>query len=257
MMRFQVSATAVLSADAVTIEGWRRQPIVFGTEKLPISMLRHAEDQTLVALHAVLEARAQPGCAGLSFTDWGVIAAASFFGRMNIAMAVQRFQQEGAWGVAPHLIPQQSLHAVSGTISQVLKTHGPNFGVGGGANSAPDAFLLAAAMMADGTLPGLWLVLTGHVEERIPAANGAHSIAPDCIAVALALTANSPANGTLHLSIGARAASDDLALLPLLDVGLLADDLARRHELPAGKWRIGETHWLEVEATPEADEVPS
>jgi hypothetical protein len=246
-LRFRIAASSILRADAATIESWRRQPIVVGTEKLPVSMLRHAEDQTLLSLKSVLDARTQSGCDGVCFNDWGVIAAASFFGRLNIATTLQRFQQEGAWGVSPHLIPHQSLHAISGTISQMLKIHGPNFGVGGGANSASDAVLLAAAMLADGNLPGLWLVVSGHAAERIPAADGAHPVAPECVAVALALTAAFPAAGALHLSIGTSISLDDRALLPLLDVGLLAEYLT------AGKWRVGETHWMEVEATLEAE----
>jgi hypothetical protein len=258
MLHFRIAALSILRADAATIENWRRQPIVVGTDKLPISMLRHAEDQSLLALKAVLDARLQAGWDEKSFADWGVIAAPNFFGRLSIAQTVHRYQKEGAWGVSPHLIPHQSLHAASGTISQALRIHGPNFGVGGGPNSAPAAFLLAAAMLVDGALPGLWLILSGHEAEWIPAANGAHAAAPACVAVALALTAASTGAGGLHLAIGAldvSAPADRLALLPWLEVGLLAEDLAVTHGLPAGKWRIGDSHWLEVEATLEDAET--
>jgi len=258
MLRLRVAASSVLRADAETVDSWRRQPIVVGAEKLPVSVLRHAEDQTLLALKAVLGARSQAGCADATFADWGVIAAPNFFGRVSIAMTLQRFQQEGAWGVSPHLIPHQSLHAVSGTISQMLKIHGPNFGVAGGPNSAPDAFLLAASLMMDGTLPGLWLVLSGHAAEWIPNAKGAHPPAPECVAVALALTADRAGERGPRLSIGSVAApTGDLRLLPMLDVGLFAEESFSMGSLSAGKWRIGESHWIEVEASLEGPEAQS
>ena len=110
----------------------------------------------------------QQGWQTRSFAAWGVIAAPNFFGRVSNAQSIQRFQAEGAWGVSPHLIPHQSLHGLAGTLSQALKIHGPNFGVSGAPNAGLDALLIAAAMLADGSLPGLWVVLTGHESELIP-----------------------------------------------------------------------------------------
>ena len=42
-----------------------------------------------------------------SFTDWGVIGAPRFMGRAAMAQALQKFDQEGAWGISPHLIPHR------------------------------------------------------------------------------------------------------------------------------------------------------
>jgi hypothetical protein len=239
-----------LRASAEAIGQWRKQPVVLGTEKMAVSFLKHAEDQTVLALMTVRVALEQQGWQEHSFAPWGVIAAPNLFGRISIAQTIQRYHQEGAWGVSPHLIPHQSLHAMSGTISQALKIVGPNLGVNGGPNAGPDAFLIAAAMMMDGQLPGLWLVLTGYESEWIPVQNGANGVAPMCEAIALALTPKSP-NGTGPvLTVGqvSNDAKKDLSLLPEFHLGLLAEEMSSRATLASGKWRLSETHWLELEA---------
>ena len=155
---------------------------------LPPSMLKHADDQTVVGLAAVFRAihdhRLEPN----SFADWGVVAGPRFLGRALFTTALQRFAAEGAWGVSPHLIPHRSLHAVSGTVSQALHLHGPNFGVGGGPNAALEAILAAVALLGADRLPGVWLVLTEWQPELVPdrkgrsprirSASGMHS--PSC-----------------------------------------------------------------------------
>src|SRR5205085_11137593 len=110
-----------------------------------------------------------------------------FIGRVALAAAMHRFAAEGAWGISPHLIPHRSLHALSGTVSQGLKIHGPNFGVGGGPRAAAEGLLAAAALLGSRPLPGVWLVLTGWQPEPVPDAHG-HTATPSvCGAVALAL----------------------------------------------------------------------
>jgi len=230
----------------------RKEPMALGAQKLPASLLKLADEQTVLALASVREAMANGAWHEPSFADWGVIAAPNWFGRTTYAVALQRYQQEGAWGVSPHLIPQQSLHALSGTISQALKIHGPNFGVGGGPNSAPDAFLLAAALMADGQLPGLWLVLTGYETEWIPAANGPPTPAPVCNAAALALTPWQPAASGLALAVGS---ASDLTHLTEFHLGLFTDDWTGG--VPEGRWRLSDTHWLEIESIVADPEVRS
>src|ERR1700751_1917728 len=88
---------------------------------LPATFLRHADEQTVAALAAVLHAIQECGMSVADFKEWGVVAAPHFLGRAMLAAALQRLAAEGAWGISPHLIPHRSQHAVSGTISQVLK----------------------------------------------------------------------------------------------------------------------------------------
>jgi beta-ketoacyl synthase-like protein len=249
-VRCRVAASGVLRGSAEAIAQWRKQPMVVGTAKWPISFLKHSDDQTVMAVQAVLWAMEQQGWQDRSFTDWGIIAAPGMFCRIANAQTIRRYEQEGAWGVAPNLIPHHSLHAISGTLSQLLKIHGPNLGVGGATNPETSALLIAGAMLMDRRLPGLWVVLTGHEAEWIPAADGSHPIAPICQAVALALTATDPTATGLHLSIGQipEARGDQsLPLLHELSLGALADELPAVANVPSGKWRLADGYWLELE----------
>ncbi len=156
---------------------------------LPLGLLRHADEQTVAGAVAVYQAIQSAGWEGRSFSRWGVIAAPCYLGRMALPQALERFRQEGAWGISPHLIPHRSLHSLSGTLSQALQIHGPNFGVGGGPTAVGEAFLLAASLLAD-DLPGLWVILTGYspAGRLVDQDNCVHgSYSGNCRAVALAL----------------------------------------------------------------------
>lgn len=152
---------AVLRASADALKSLRQSPGTSVGEPLPANFLKHADDQTVTAVAAVLRAVHDFGLAQTDFSRWGVLAAPRRLARGAVALALKRFNAEGAWGVSPHLIPNRSLHAVSGTISQALQIHGPNFGVGGGPGSAAKSLLAASTLLECERLPGLWLVLTG------------------------------------------------------------------------------------------------
>src|SRR5205823_1329464 len=153
-----------------------------------------------------------------------------------------RYAREGAWGVSPHVIPHMSLHAASGTISQLLRLHGPNFGISGGPQASDDAFLISATMLAEGAIPGLWLVLSGHDREHIPAENGSGNEAtrgPLCEAVALALLPESEGSEGLVLSVGpgsARARLNELTLSELVDALLAEGPLLKAWRMPGAGW---------------------
>lgn len=186
-----VLAHGSVRATAAAVAGLRQKPGPAPSQPLPIGFLKHTDDQTVVGMAAVLRAIANGGLAAHRFTEWGVLAAPRFLGRVALANALERFAVEGAWGVSPHLIPHRSLHAVSGTISQALKIHGPNFGMGGGPGGPLEAVRTATAMVHGDRLPGVWVVLTTWNPE--PAA-GEVTPAADvwCTGLALALTAARP-----------------------------------------------------------------
>lgn len=241
-----VAAHAAVRATAEMLAQWRRQPPPLTGQPLPASQVKHSEDQTLAALAALHAAIVARGWLGRSFADWGVIAAPNFFGRGGNAHTIQRYAQEGAWGVSPHMIPHQSLHAVSGTVSQLLKIHGPNFGISGAAQACQDAFLIAVGLLADGNVPGLWLLLSGHEREWLPPENG-KTIEPArailCEAVALALVPGAMSEDGLVLRVGPelnRVGLGDMTLSALVDV-LSADGPIR------GQWRLPGTGWVELE----------
>jgi hypothetical protein len=195
-----LAAYAGVRIPAATLPEYRRQP---GPAPVPVpaSLLKHADEQTVAALTAVFHAVADHGLSADGFRDWGVLAAPRFVGRPTMAAALERFLAEGAWGVSPHLIPHRSLHAVSGTISQVLKIQGPNFGVGGGPGGEAEALLTAAAMLHCQRLPGVWAVLTCLDPDAAPDATGQPAAGSDVVGLALALTPPRPGRPGLRLRV--------------------------------------------------------
>ena len=179
-----VAAVGTIQTCGADLVGLRQKP--GPARSLPPAVLRHADEQTVAAVAAVWQAMHSAGLCQTSFTDWGVLAAPRFLGRTAMGDAVRRFAAEGAWGISPHLIPHRSLHSISGTISQALGIHGPNFGIGGGTAAAGELFLSVSTLLQRERLPGLWLVMTGWDPEPTPAPVASP---PTCGAVALALCA--------------------------------------------------------------------
>ena len=171
-----------------------RQDLAAPPKGLPASLVKHADDQTIVALAVTFRAIERHQLAGTDFQHWGVLASPRYLGRSSLAASLQRYETEGAWGVSPHLIPHRSMHAVSGSISQALGIHGPNLGVGGGLNGAAEIFMAAAALLADTKLPGLWVIITGFDPEpqlddlRRQPLNGQFKTRIRCNGLAMALT---------------------------------------------------------------------
>jgi hypothetical protein len=232
----------VLAASPERLAQLRKNPGPIPFEKIAPSMLRAADEQTIVGLAAVLEATPslpQPH----DFSAWGVIAAPVHMGRAANHAALQRFREEGAWGISPNVIPQHSLHALSGVISQVLASRGPNFGIGNGPSSAAEAFLLAATMLADPTLPGLWVVLTGHEREMLPPQSP-----PACIAIALALQHATEAENSPSFVLYPHDPVDasHSRILEPLSLWSLASVL--RDPLPSRSWRVGEFGRLSLDS---------
>jgi hypothetical protein len=192
-----VVAHAAVRATAEELPALRRSPGTLGGVVPPASLLRHADEQTVVGLAAVLRAVESGGLDPGAFGGWAVIAAPRLLGRPTFEAVFPQFLAEGAWGVSPHLIPNHSLHAPSGVISQVLKAHGPNLGLGGAPGRDAEALLAAAAFLEGGSVPGAWVVLTGWRDER-----SEDEAPPSCEAMALALTASRPGWRGVRLQVG-------------------------------------------------------
>jgi hypothetical protein len=184
-----------------SLEQLRRHPGPVNGEPLPSALLKHADEQTIAGLSAVNQAIAKAGLQTTCFRDWGVVAAPRFLGRPTMAAALQRFIAEGAWGVSPHLIPHRSLHSISGTVSQALKIHGPNFGVGGGPNGSGEALLAATALLERKQLPGVWVVLTCLNPQLPPDEAGRMPPGTEAVGMALALTPIGTSSSPLRLHI--------------------------------------------------------
>jgi hypothetical protein len=251
----------VVEADAQAVAALRTNASPPGIPALPANFLKHADEQTVVGLFAVFQAIQNYGLTGDDFKDWAVVAAPRFFGRAILAAALRRFALEGAWGVSPHLIPHRSQHSLSGTISQALRIHGPNLGVGGGPSSASEAALVAATFAAKEEVPGLWFVLTAWDPEPTfseAAATSRSGLTPTtsstCKGVALALQAGEPADlgVTLRICPGGwhptpnGTGNGHHARFPLFSMECLLQALVRPSHVGT-TWRLGTSGWIGIE----------
>jgi hypothetical protein len=187
VIRCPVAAFGSVQFPAEMFAALRRQPGPDLGRPFPNNFLKHADEQTVASLAAVLQAVEKFGLTQNDFQDWGVVAAPAFLGRATLVTALQRYADEGAWGLSPHFIPHSSQHAVAGTISQALKIHGPNFGTGGSPAGVPEALLAGAVLLEGDRLPGVWVVVSGWEPEFVPDEHGTPTTACLCQAIALAL----------------------------------------------------------------------
>jgi len=202
-----VATAAVVSASVSDLPALRERPGEPPAAPIPPRFLRHADEQTVVGVAAVLRACASPVLAGETFAEWGVVAAPVFPGRIGGAGTFTKYREDGAAVVSPHIIPQYSLHSLAGAVSICLGVHGPNFGIGGGWQALPEALTVALSLLDQGTLPGLWLVLTQWCPEPIPDSRGSTQSDAACVGTALALRPAPYAGATLRLTMPGRARS--------------------------------------------------
>jgi hypothetical protein len=230
-------------SSAADLPALRKSPGTLGVEPLPNGLLRHVDEQTVVAVAAVLEAIRASGMGPSGFGRWSVLAAPRFLGRAKFEKAFPQYREEGGWGVSPHLVPGHSLHSPSGTISQVLHAHGPNLGIGGTPGGERQALLVAATWLDAGWSEGVWLVVTS----RDPEATGEVAISEpgDYRASTLALVASRPGSEGPRLLIGPdaialQASPDDRpGLAEILDGLGLAEDSVVGRKTP---WRADAGH---------------
>jgi hypothetical protein len=243
-------AFGAVGADPAALTALRRKPGPGVGEQLSANFLKHADDQTVAGMAAACRAIHDFQVDVASLTNWGVLAAPRHLGRNVMAVALKKFFADGAWNVSPHLIPNQTLHSVSGTVSMALKIHGPNFGVGGGLHSESEGIRAAAALSADRHLPGLWLVLSAWEPEPIPDADGRNTFPTVCHAVALALTPSAAESHgpQLRLLMSEPAPSHGAPL----SVVALADALTN-HSQVRHVWTLSPVGWLEYQPGPEPE----
>jgi hypothetical protein len=218
-----LAAFGSVEATPDLLPAWRKDP------RLPANLLKYADDQTVVALAAVLRAVSDYRLTGCDFREWAVVAAPRFLGRVSFAAATDKFLRKGARAVSPLIVPFLSLHAVSGAVSQALQCHGPNVGVGGGERGLDQALLTGLVVAAEHRPPGLWLVLSEWDPEPVADEKGRPVVPTRCRALALALV---PAAAELGLRLRWAPASNGRPSAspggPTPSMAGLADFLARR-----------------------------
>jgi hypothetical protein len=195
-----VEAFGVVSVPVEEVAALRRAPGPPGGPRIHPALMKHADHQTVLALAALLKAVHDSGWQGRSFAEWGLIAAPRFLGRIVASAAIDKFKTQGVPGMSPLIIPTLSMHAVAGSLSLALGTHGFNYGVGGSHGHLAEALLAGLTARGDDGVPGVWVVATQFSPEPVPDTMG-RSLNPSLgYAVALALSASAaPARSRLNL----------------------------------------------------------
>lgn len=185
----------------------RKSPPSYPGVELSGHFLKHADEQTIVALLAIRKATDRYGIDPRQLAGWGIIAAPRYIGRLTGANVLYKFPRGGTSAVAPHIVAQCSLHSVSGAASIALGMHGPNLGVGGGDWAIADGLTAALTLFETARVPGLWLLLTEFDAEPMPDEEGRPLNDPTCHAVALALVPGVAGDSQLTLRPGSHSKS--------------------------------------------------
>lgn len=176
--------------------------------------LKTADEQTVVAWTALRNACERAGWAPTAFTDWAVLAAPTYIGRLRVAPSFRRFHVTGARGVSPLIIPTISNHSVAGTLCLILGSHGPNFGVGGSTPLVEEVLLNALALCDGQRCPGVWALMTAFDPEPTSDDDGKPTQPTVCVGVALALV---PQHAAGALRYAAETPSSEGTIFELAD----------------------------------------
>jgi hypothetical protein len=237
-------AWGTVRADLVQAAMLRKQLPAWAPEGTPGHFLKHADEHTIVAVSAVDRAIREHGMDVHALREWSIIAAPRFLGRFAGAAALERYGRGGGPALSPHLIPQHSLHSVSGALSILLASRRPNLGVGGGADAIAEGLLAALTLPRTSHCPGVWLVATAWEPEPVLDLRGNCTNSPACYAAALALESAARVSsvggvGRLEIEIDCSPATgeeDSFTTVPelcrLLDAGWVENSL--RWRMPGG-----------------------
>jgi hypothetical protein len=213
----------------------RKSPPSYPGVELSGHFLKHADEQTIVALLALRQATDRYHIDPRELAGWGIIAAPRYIGRLTGANVIYKFPRGGTSGVAPHIVAQCSLHSVSGAASIALGMHGPNVGVGGGEWAIADGLAAALTLFETQSVPGVWLLLSEFDAEPIPDQEGKPQNDPTCHAVALALEPGQSGQSQLTLRPGSHEKSLH-ANYPEPTVAELAACIDAAHRGLASRW---------------------
>ena len=205
-----LSAWGTARADLAEAAALRKQLPSWAPEDARGHFLKHADEQTIVAVAAVDRAIRGASLDMGKLRDWSIVAAPRFIGRLAGVTTLQRFSRGGGPAISPHVIPQHSLHSVSGALSILLASRRPNLGVGGGADSLAEGLLAAVTLPRSEAQAGMWLIATAWDPEPVIDLQGNCLNVPVCYAAALALQSavGGSSLGSLHLeTLGSRSAA--------------------------------------------------
>lgn len=230
-----VTARATIAARLTEIPTLRDGGWPDSAPALPRRFLRHADEQTVVGMHAVLTAiAAVPELPAVEGN--GVIAASCQAGRIAAAQTLVQAATGGGVTVSTQIVPQGSLHSLAGAVSVGLGMHGPNLGVSGGPDAVSEGLLTAFSWL-HGSGPiacdTVWLVVTGWDDEPALDAEGRPTTDPVCrgvaLAVARAATASPFGSQRLTLQLDPLADSANPPMTGAAVLRSLADALSAHH----------------------------
>jgi hypothetical protein len=253
-----IVATGTARADLGTIAGLRKKLPAWTAENTAGHFLKHADEQTVVAVAAVDQAIEAFDIDMDQQRQWSIIAAPRFVGRLAGVNIVNRFARGGGPAVSPHVIPQHSLHSVSGALSVLLASRQVNFGVGGGREAIEEGLLAALTFGPSCGAGGMWFVATAWHPEPTAAADGQCTNDPVCHAFALALQpAAAPA------AIGHIRLATELSGVPAIETPTVPDIASALDALATGgcghtfNWRMSWGASLELEFAARASRLPA
>jgi hypothetical protein len=211
-----VRGFGVVQAGLDAIAPLRDKPGAAVGRPMPANFLKYADDQAVAGMVAVWRAMQDFGLRDHDFSDWGVVGAPRYLGRLAAATTLHRFYKEGVSRASPLIVSHRSLHSVASTVSQALRIHGPNFGAGGGPGSAAEGLLLALSFLEEGQVPGVWVVLTECDPEPLPDETGQPTAPAACHGIALALVPAPDGWQGMRLRLRPTAANGSVPVTPPL-----------------------------------------
>jgi hypothetical protein len=166
-------------ADLATIAGLRKKLPAWAPPDTPGHFLKHADEQTVLAVAAIDQAISSSNLDVQQFQNWSIIAAPRFIGRIAGVSTLERFGRGGGPAISPHVIPQHSLHSISGALSILLSSRQPNFGIGGTADSLAEGLLAALTFPANGRTGALLVATAWELHQLSGLSCGGVSVAID------------------------------------------------------------------------------
>jgi hypothetical protein len=151
-------------------------------------LLRHSDEQTLASLVAISEAIRSANMTQSDFSDWAIVSTSRNLGRSAFAAVIDKYRDEGPWGVSVHVIPHCTAHSVAGTISLALQSHGPCIGAGVGDDLEIDALLSTACILRRPDWFGAWIVFSAWSPELSIDTTSRPTSDSMCLAAAIAVT---------------------------------------------------------------------
>jgi hypothetical protein len=166
------------------VNEFRKTALLGFPNYLSSQFLRHSDGQTVASLVAISEAIRSGNMTNNQFQDWAIVSSSRQLGRSQFAGVINKYQDEGPWGVSVQVIPHCSPHSIASTISLALQSHGPCIGVG----CENDAMFSAACILRRSDWFRAWIVFSAWSPEPSIDSSGIPLADSTCLAAAIAVT---------------------------------------------------------------------